>query len=116
VDKLRGFVRFWIHYFVYADGEPSGYVFLILLSKIMGAGQGKILTGRMASSAERLAATRLALQQVRNIQRLQEYHQNQFRGGSCGWASRVQTYPIFSDLRSDFFRPTTREPSPIFNT
>jgi type IV secretion system protein VirD4 len=41
----------------------------------MGVGQGKISTGRMASSAEKLAATRLALQQVRNIQRLQEYHQ-----------------------------------------
>jgi type IV secretion system protein VirD4 len=55
-------------------------VFLILLSKIMGAGQGKISTGRTAASAEKLAATRLALQQVRNIQKLQAYHQAQVSG------------------------------------
>jgi type IV secretion system protein VirD4 len=55
-------------------------VFLILLSKIMGAGQGKISTGRTAGSAEKLAATRLALQQVRNIQRLQDYNQSQVSG------------------------------------
>jgi type IV secretion system protein VirD4 len=55
-------------------------VFLILLSKILGRGQGKISTGRMAASAEKLAATRLALQQVRNIQRLQDYNQAQALG------------------------------------
>jgi type IV secretion system protein VirD4 len=55
-------------------------VFLILLSKILGGGQGKISTGRMAASAEKLAATRLALQQVRNIQRLQDHNQAQALG------------------------------------
>ena len=55
-------------------------VFLILLSKIMGAGQGKISTGRTAASAEKLAATRLALQQIRNIQNLRNYNQTQATG------------------------------------
>jgi type IV secretion system protein VirD4 len=55
-------------------------VFLILLSKVMGAGQGKISTGRTAASAEKLTATRLAMQQVSNIQRLQDYNQAQVSG------------------------------------
>ena len=50
--------------------NPEGYltigmfIFLLLLSRLMGNGKGKITTGKLCGTSEKMAATRLALKQI----------------------------------------------------
>ena len=48
---------------------------LILLLRLLGTGKGKISTGRSVGMSEKWAATNLALQQIKTVQRLQKFNQ-----------------------------------------
>ena len=52
----------------------AGLVGLILLSRLVGRGQGKISTGRTTGMAEKLAATHLALRQIHTLRQLHQYN------------------------------------------
>jgi type IV secretion system protein VirD4 len=49
----------------------AGLLFLVMLSQVLGKGRGKISTGRTVGVGEKLAATNLALKQIKAIQHLQ---------------------------------------------
>ncbi|WP_228060854.1 MULTISPECIES: type IV secretory system conjugative DNA transfer family protein [unclassified Coleofasciculus] len=41
------------------------FIFLLLLSRFMGSGKGKITTGKLCGTSEKVAATRLSLKQIK---------------------------------------------------
>ncbi|MEG4308989.1 MULTISPECIES: hypothetical protein [unclassified Microcoleus] len=51
--------------------NPDGYltigalIFLLLLSRFLGNGKGKITTGKVCGTSEKMAATQLALKQIK---------------------------------------------------
>jgi hypothetical protein len=55
----------------------AGLLLLVMLSQVLGKGKGKISTGRTVGVGEKLAATNLALKQIKAIQHLQTHDRTQ---------------------------------------